>query len=163
MKFTCCVFDFFNFRTLLTWIFCFPIPIWMPTPGSLVGSVGMVSNHLWVFGIREWRDRWRDLWTKVAIGLVTSWDIYNINVVVEPECCGRIVSWHDPETHPQLVSPDLDCQTLVCIIANDGHWWWPLNTKPSQRNGKEDIIIKHDDYTVTVSWTSCQWVNKHLQ
>ena len=41
--------------------------------GPLVGSVGMVSNHLY-------SGCWHDLWTKVGdIGLVTSW---YVNVVV---------------------------------------------------------------------------------
>ena len=76
--------------------------------GSLVslGSVGMVSNHLYRSGC------W---WTKVGDRLVTSW---YVNVVVTEPCCevttGRSVSWYDSETHLQLVSPDLDYQTLVC-------------------------------------------------
>ena len=98
-----------------------PIPIWVPTPDHWQDWLYDFKPSL--SGWNSWLlaglvdESWRH-WT------VTSW--YYVNVVVTaPECCdltgGRSVSWYDSETHPQLVSPDLDYQTLVCIIANASH------------------------------------------
>ena len=121
-KFRCCVFDFFNFRTLLTWIFCPPSQ--SGCQHRITGrSVGMVSNHL------HRSSCWQDLWTEVGdIGLVTSWYVKLMvllqSLTVWWKCCviptGRSVSWHDSETHLQLVSPDLGTRHW-CINRSTWH------------------------------------------
>jgi hypothetical protein len=164
MKFRCCVFDCFQLSYFADVELLLPVPIWVPTPHHC--RIGWYDFKPSLSGWNSWLlaglvdERWRH-WTGYFV------------IILLCKCCllqslwwkcceiitGRSVSWYDSETHLRLVSPDLDYQTLVCIIdltlVTDGGLWNQYKTVTTKRKPLSLYIIhKHDGYTVVFSWMS---------